>query len=65
MAIASNGKDVRRVLHGVYYCTLAFLPLLMKAAEAHIVNMSSRERLLASIGPNRPHKAPIARRSSQ
>lgn len=43
--------------HGVYYCTLAFLPLLMKAGEAHIVNMSSVNGFWASIGPNRPHSA--------
>jgi NAD(P)-dependent dehydrogenase (short-subunit alcohol dehydrogenase family) len=43
--------------YGVYYCTLAFLPLLMKAGEAHIVNMSSVNGFWASIGPNRPHSA--------
>ena len=43
--------------HGVYFCTLAFLPLLMKASDAHIVNVSSVNGFWASIGPGRPHSA--------
>jgi hypothetical protein len=42
---------------GVYYGTRAFLPLLMKAREGHIVNTSSVNGFWASIGPNRPHTA--------
>ena len=42
---------------GVYYCTRAFLPLLMNASEAHIVNTSSVNGFWASIGPGRPHTA--------
>src|SRR6202043_10449 len=42
---------------GVYYCTRAFLPFLMKASEAHIVNTSSVNGFWASIGPGRPHTA--------
>jgi NAD(P)-dependent dehydrogenase (short-subunit alcohol dehydrogenase family) len=42
---------------GVYYCTRAFLPLLMKANEGHIVNTSSVNGFWASIGPGRPHTA--------
>jgi NAD(P)-dependent dehydrogenase (short-subunit alcohol dehydrogenase family) len=42
---------------GVYYCTRAFLPFLMNASEAHIVNTSSVNGFWASIGPGRPHTA--------
>ncbi|HEY5048173.1 MAG TPA: SDR family NAD(P)-dependent oxidoreductase [Rhizomicrobium sp.] len=42
---------------GVYYCTRAFLPLLVKANEARIVNTSSVNGFWASIGPGRPHSA--------
>jgi len=42
---------------GVYYCTRAFLPMLMKASEAHIINTSSVNGFWASIGPGRPHTA--------
>ena len=41
------------VLHGVR----AFLPLLLKANEGHIVNTSSVNGFWASIGPGRPHTA--------
>jgi NAD(P)-dependent dehydrogenase (short-subunit alcohol dehydrogenase family) len=43
--------------HGVYCCTRAFLPLLMKADEGHIVNTSSVNGFWASLGPDRPHTA--------
>src|ERR1051325_10782110 len=42
---------------GVYYGVRAFLPLLMKASEGHIVNTSSVNGFWASIGPGRPHTA--------
>ncbi|HXL99771.1 MAG TPA: SDR family NAD(P)-dependent oxidoreductase [Rhizomicrobium sp.] len=42
---------------GVYHGVRAFLPLLMKAAEGHIVNTSSVNGFWASIGPGRPHTA--------
>ncbi|MBI3675245.1 MAG: SDR family oxidoreductase [Proteobacteria bacterium] len=42
---------------GVYYSTRAFLPLLLKASEGHIVNTSSVNGFWASIGPGRPHTA--------
>jgi len=42
---------------GVYYGTRAFLPLLMAAEEAHIVNTSSINGFWASLGPDRPHTA--------
>src|SRR5499427_3765727 len=42
---------------GVYFCTRAFLPLLMNAPEAHIVNTSSVNGSWASVGPQLPHTA--------
>jgi NAD(P)-dependent dehydrogenase (short-subunit alcohol dehydrogenase family) len=42
---------------GVYHGVRIFLPLLMKASEAHIVNTSSVNGFWASIGPGRPHTA--------
>jgi NAD(P)-dependent dehydrogenase (short-subunit alcohol dehydrogenase family) len=42
---------------GVYYNTRAFLPMLVKASEAHIVNTSSVNGFWASIGPMTPHTA--------
>jgi NAD(P)-dependent dehydrogenase (short-subunit alcohol dehydrogenase family) len=42
---------------GVYYCTRAFLPMLQKAEEGHIVNTSSVNGFWASIGPHMPHTA--------
>jgi NAD(P)-dependent dehydrogenase (short-subunit alcohol dehydrogenase family) len=42
---------------GVYFCTRAFLPMLQKAGEAHIVNTSSVNGFWASVGPNIPHTA--------
>ena len=42
---------------GVYYCTRAFLPLLMAAEEARLVNTSSVNGFWASLGPGIPHTA--------
>jgi NAD(P)-dependent dehydrogenase (short-subunit alcohol dehydrogenase family) len=42
---------------GVYHSVRAFMPLLMKASEGHIVNTSSVNGFWASIGPGRPHTA--------
>ena len=42
---------------GVYYSTRAFLPMLQKADEGHIVNTSSINGFWASIGPRVPHTA--------
>ncbi|HEV2363744.1 MAG TPA: SDR family NAD(P)-dependent oxidoreductase [Caulobacteraceae bacterium] len=42
---------------GVYLCCRAFLPLLMAASEAHIVNTSSVNGFWASLGPGIPHTA--------
>lgn len=41
--------------NGVYYNARAFMPLLIKASEAHIVNVSSINGFWASIGPDTPH----------
>lgn len=42
---------------GVYFNTRAFLPMLQKASEGHIVNTSSVNGFWASIGPGLPHTA--------
>ena len=42
---------------GVYYGTVNFLPLLMKADVAHVVNTSSVNGFWASLGPGIPHTA--------
>ncbi len=42
---------------GVYHGVRAFLPLMMKASEAHVVNTSSVNGFWASLGPGRPHTA--------
>jgi len=42
---------------GVYFCTRAFLPMLMNADAAHIVNTSSVNGFWASVGPDVPHTA--------
>ncbi len=42
---------------GVYLNTRAFLPMLQKADQGHIVNTSSVNGLWASLGPSIPHTA--------
>ena len=42
---------------GVYFCTRAFLPMLVAQDEAHIVNTSSVNGFWASLGPHTPHTA--------
>jgi len=42
---------------GVYYCSRAFLPLLLKSREAHLVNTSSVNGFWASLGPQSAHTA--------
>jgi len=42
---------------GVYYCTRAFLPLVIASDEGFIVNTSSVNGFWASLGPNVPHTA--------
>jgi NAD(P)-dependent dehydrogenase (short-subunit alcohol dehydrogenase family) len=42
---------------GVYYNTRAFLPMLQKADQGHIINTSSINGFWASAGPRMPHTA--------
>jgi NAD(P)-dependent dehydrogenase (short-subunit alcohol dehydrogenase family) len=42
---------------GVYFNTRAFLPMMLKADQAHIVNTSSINGFWASVGPHMPHTA--------
>ena len=42
---------------GMYYCTRAFLPMILASTDAHIVNTSSINGFWASFGYNRPHTA--------
>jgi NAD(P)-dependent dehydrogenase (short-subunit alcohol dehydrogenase family) len=42
---------------GVYLCTRAFLPMLRKADQGHIVNTSSVNGFWASVGPGISHTA--------
>jgi NAD(P)-dependent dehydrogenase (short-subunit alcohol dehydrogenase family) len=42
---------------GVYYCTRAFLPLLVASDDAYLVNTSSVNGFWASLGPGFPHTA--------
>jgi NAD(P)-dependent dehydrogenase (short-subunit alcohol dehydrogenase family) len=42
---------------GVYYCTRAFLPLLLASKEGHLINTSSVNGFWASIGPQMAHTA--------
>jgi NAD(P)-dependent dehydrogenase (short-subunit alcohol dehydrogenase family) len=42
---------------GVYYCTRAFLPMLLASPEGHVVNTSSVNGFWASLGPRSAHTA--------
>ena len=42
---------------GVYYNARAFLPMLLKAPEAHMINVSSVNGFWASLGPQTSHTA--------
>jgi NAD(P)-dependent dehydrogenase (short-subunit alcohol dehydrogenase family) len=42
---------------GVYYGSRAFLPMLIKAPEGHLINTSSVNGFWASLGPTIPHTA--------
>jgi NAD(P)-dependent dehydrogenase (short-subunit alcohol dehydrogenase family) len=42
---------------GVYYCSRAFMPLLVASDEGYLVNTSSVNGFWASIGPQVPHTA--------
>jgi NAD(P)-dependent dehydrogenase (short-subunit alcohol dehydrogenase family) len=61
-SMIANGRDEwERTFNvcwgGVYHCTRAFLPMLQKADNGHIVNTSSVNGFWASIGPGVPHTA--------
>jgi NAD(P)-dependent dehydrogenase (short-subunit alcohol dehydrogenase family) len=43
--------------YGVYFGVRAFLPMMLKADEGHIVNTSSVNGFWASLGPSIPHTA--------
>ena len=57
--IANNREEWERTFNicwgGVYHCTRAFLPMLQKADQAHIVNTSSVNGFWASVGPRMSH----------
>jgi len=59
--IASSREEWERTFNvcwgGVYHSTRAFLPMLQRADEGHIVNTSSVNGFWASIGPRIPHTA--------
>ena len=42
---------------GVYYCTRAFMPMLISAKEGHLINTSSVNGFWANLGPERPYTA--------
>lgn len=42
---------------GVYYCTRAFMPMLVASDEGHLINTSSVNGFWACLGPTRPHTA--------
>lgn len=42
---------------GTYWCTRAFLPLMMKAERGLLINIASVNALWASVGPGSPHTA--------
>jgi NAD(P)-dependent dehydrogenase (short-subunit alcohol dehydrogenase family) len=41
--------------YGVYYCTRAFMPLMVASEEAHLVNTSSINGFWATLGPGSTH----------
>jgi NAD(P)-dependent dehydrogenase (short-subunit alcohol dehydrogenase family) len=59
--IASSREEWEKTFNvcwgGVYLSTRAFLPMLQRADEGHIVNTSSINGFWASIGPRVPHTA--------
>jgi hypothetical protein len=59
--IADRREDWERTFNicwgGVYFGVRTFLPLMMRADEAHIVNTSSVNGFWASLGPNVSHTA--------
>ena len=50
-------RTFRVCWNGVYNGTRAFLPFLLKADQAHLINVSSVNGFWASLGPDVPHTA--------
>jgi NAD(P)-dependent dehydrogenase (short-subunit alcohol dehydrogenase family) len=59
--LKDTGADWERTFNvcwfGVYYCTRAFLPLLLASDEGYIINISSINGFWACLGPSTPHSA--------
>ena len=55
--VASWEKTFNICWGGVYHCCRAFMPALLAADAAHIINTSSINGFWASIGPQTPHTA--------
>lgn len=43
--------------YGVYYCTRAFMPLMVASDEAHLINTSSINGFWATLGPGSTHSS--------
>ncbi len=43
--------------NGVYFCTRAFMPMLLASRDAHLINTSSVNGFWASLGPRSAHTA--------
>lgn len=43
--------------YGVYYCARAFMPLLLKSDEGHLINTSSVNGFWATLGPGSTHSS--------
>ena len=41
--------------YGVYYCSRAFVPMLIKSSEGHLINTSSVNGFWATLGPTTAH----------
>lgn len=59
--IQDDRKDWEKTFNvcwfGVYYCTRAFLPLVIASEGGHLVNVSSVNGFWASVGTQTPHTA--------
>ncbi|MEW6188020.1 MAG: SDR family oxidoreductase [Thermodesulfobacteriota bacterium] len=59
--LLDDRKDWERVFginwSGVYFCTRAFMPLLLSSQEGHLINISSVNGFWGCMGPFSPHTA--------
>ena len=66
--IANSREEWERTFNicwgGVYNNTRAFLPMMLKADQGHIINTSSINGFWASVGPSMPHTSYAADRKS-